>query len=51
MMSLTIPVYLMANDDSKLIRDSQNGGNVNNYTVNFADPDPFHLMLHKLPRT
>jgi hypothetical protein len=52
MMSLTIVAgYLMADDDSRLIRDSPNVRNVNNYyAINFADPDPFHLMLHTLPK-
>jgi hypothetical protein len=49
MMSLTIPVYLMADNDSRLIRESPNVRNVNNYAINFANPDPFHLMLHTLP--
>jgi hypothetical protein len=41
MMNVTIPVYLMAADDSRLIRDSPNVGNVTNYAVNFATPIRF----------
>jgi hypothetical protein len=48
MMSLTITVYLMADNSSRLIRDSPSIGNANNYDLNSADPYPFHLMLHAM---